>query len=183
VSLECDERRGLGALALEVCGSAGANRFLAAHLSQGMQLAFLRLDGTLLRIAQAMLELRPMLCAKHPGTCSAGEFINACDACTDVTRAARTSLATALLLLIWLLWTHVLAGNYCPLTAQLVTFWRFAAFSISAKLATVISRRPVLELFLDLSHNQLRPNYVPPSTRHVRPHGQILGHCSVYCHF
>lgn len=53
----------------------------------------------------------------------------------------------------------VLAGNYRPLTAQLVTFWRLAAFSVSAKLATIFSRRPELELFLGLiPHVQMSRN-------------------------
>jgi hypothetical protein len=155
VSLKCDECRDLGALALEVCGSAEANRFLAAHLSQEMHLAFLRLgrqtaqDGTVHAESFDQCDAPTILAHAVRGILSmhAKHFLCVCQGSTDVLlRAlcfiivyARTVLGKGIIVANLVPLDHVLAGNYRPLTAQLVTFWRFATFSISAKLATIFS--------------------------------------------
>jgi hypothetical protein len=135
VSLKCDECRDLYALALEGCGSAGANRFLAAHLSQEMHLAFLRLDGRMLRIAQSMLRASTNVMRRTSWYMQCGGVYQ----CTRSTfrvyaGAARTSFACiikygrmlvlddVIIVANLVPLNHVLAGNYHPLTAQLVTF-------------------------------------------------------------
>jgi hypothetical protein len=74
-----------------------------------------------------------MLCAESPGTCSAGEFIIACEARTDVGKGStdpsacpyhrvRYTLGDGIIVANLVPLGQVLAGNYRPLTAQLVTF-------------------------------------------------------------
>jgi len=98
-----------------------------------------------------------MLCVEHPSTCSAGEVINAREAlfvCWQgqhgLPPLSLTEFGDGFIVANLVSLGHILAGNLRPLTAQLVTFWRFVAFSISAKLATIFSGCLELELFLGL---------------------------------
>lgn len=96
--------------------------------SQEMQLAFLRLEGSLLRMAQSMLRASTNVMRRTSWhmqcggvyQCIVRHLLFVGKGSTDF--LPRTALGDGIIVANLVSLDHVLAGNYRPLTAQLVTF-------------------------------------------------------------